>query len=392
MAAARAEPMDPTTPQGAPQRHDERNGCVVHVSGAFAEAEVERLLWPAVLTLAQAGARQSVLLLDPADATRARQLLPRDVDLVVLTSQRPQWSSSEALAALRERLGAEGVIAVHLHGELARRLGLKALDSLPHALPVFLHEPSSPPSSLQRWWRRWAPSPASHALVVRSGRIEPALPRGERPGAPPEVVSLAPFLSLPRHEAGTPMVVTTARRNDFAAANAFAQLAVLFAGSVPRVRFVWLGEAGPSVAAVLQAAQVQQVRARRPAERAGWLAQAWLYVAPAGRDHEARGLVEAMAAGVPCVARDGMALADCLMIDQLSGFVCDDQQSVLRRIAQLIDDRALRERVGAAARQRARLHHGQDRFRARLLLAHGLPVREPQDAGLLPLGLSAPPP
>ena len=65
---------------------------------------------------------------------------------------------------------------------------------------------------------------------------------------------------------------------------------------------------------------------------------------------------------------------------------------MLRRIAQLIDDRALREQVGTAARKRAGLHHGQDRFRARLLLAHGLPVKEPQDASLLPLGLSAPPP
>lgn len=393
MAAARAEAM--AAPGGAPQRNDgaitgHRGGRVVHVSGPFAEGEIERLLWPAVLTLAQAGTRQSVLLLDPADVARARQLLPRDVDLVVLTSQPPRWSHREALLALRERLGAEGVLAVHLHGDLARRLGLQALDALRHALPVFLHEPSSRPPAWLRWWRQRMPGPASHALVVRSGRIEPLLPRGERPGVAPEVATLEPFLSLPRHEADTPMVVTTARRNDFAAASAFAQLSVLFAGSVPQVRFVWLGEAGPSVAAVLQAAHVQQVRARRPAERAGWLAQAWLYVAPAGRNHEARGLVEAMAASVPCVARDGMALADHLIIDQLSGFVCDDQQRVLARVAQLIDDTALRERLGAAGRARARLHHGENRFRARLLLAHGLPVTE-RDGGSLPLGLAAPP-
>lgn len=361
---------------------------MVHVCGPFADGEVERLLWPAVLTLAQAGTPQSVLLLDSADASRARQLLPRHVDLVVLTAQPPHWSRREAQTALRERLGADGVLAVHLHGDPARHLGLKVLRTLPHALPVFLHEPASRPAAWLRWWRQWGPTPAPHVLVVRAGRIEPLAPRSERHASPPEVASLEPFLSLPRHEAQTPMVVTTARRNDFAAANAFAQLAVLFAGSVPQVRFVWLGEAGPSVAAVLQAAHVQQVRARRPAERAGWLAQAWLYIAPAGSNHEARGLVEAMAAGVPSVARDGMALADHLIIDQLSGFVCDNQQSVLARVAQLIDDVALRGSVGTAARERARLHHGQDRFRARLLLAHGLPVRA-RDAAPFPPALPA---
>lgn len=360
MAAARAE-----AGAGCP------GPAVLHVVGPMSEAGVEARLWPAVLALAEAGARQSLLLLDPADAARARQLLPAGVEGVVLTSERPRWSLREAVDALRERMAREPVLALHLHGETGRAVGLRATGGEHGTCPVFLHEPAQRPAWAMRWWRRIGPAPAGHTLVVRAGRIEPLerSPEASRPAT----ATLAPFFELERQEAPAPTIVTTARRNDFVAASAFAQLAVLFAGSVPSVRFVWLGEAGPAVSAVLQAAQVQQVRARRPVDRAQWLGQAWLYVAPAGREHEARGLAEALAAGVPCVARGGVALVDELIIDQLSGFVCPDQQTVLARIAALIDDGALRQRLGAAARDRALLHLGQDQFRRRLLLAHGLP-------------------
>lgn len=377
MAAAPAE--------GTPAVAHATGGRVVHVVGPLTDEGVESRLWPTVLALSQAGARQSLLLLDPADVSRARQLLPGNTELVVLTSQRPRWSRREALQALQSRLVADGLLALHLHGEPGRAIGLRALGERRATVPVFLHEPERPVAWPQRWWRRWGPPPASHVLVVRSGRIEPVRPAGE--SLTPTASALAPFFKIVRAETAAPTVVTTARRNDFVAASAFAQLAVLFAGSVPKVRFVWLGEAGPAVSAVLQAAHVQQVRARRPGERARWLAEAWLYVAPAGRDHEARGLAEALSAGVPCVARDGMALADRLIIDQLSGFVCPDQQSVLARIAGLIDDAPLRARLGTAARERVRLHHGQDGFRSRLLLAHGFPVGP--DEAAWPLGLSA---
>jgi hypothetical protein len=357
MAAAPAEPTG-----GAAAR-------VVHVVGPLSEQGVQTRLWPAVLALAQAGARQTLLLLDPADATRAGQLQPAGTELVVLTVHRPRWSHGEVLRALRERLAPEGVLAVHLHGELGRNLGLRAMRGGGAAVPVFLHESAGQRAAWPlRWWRRVGPRPTPHTLVVRAGRIEPFALRRD---APPSMATLAPFFQLERRETPPPTIVTTARRNDFVAASAFAQLAVLFAGSLPKVRFVWLGEAGPAVSAVLQAAQVQQVRARRPLDRARWLGEAWVYVAPAGRDHETRGLVEAMAAGVPCVARDGMALADRLIIDQLSGYVCPDQQTTLARIAGLVDDGGLRASLGAAARERVRLHHGQDEFRDRLLLAHG---------------------
>lgn len=356
MAAAPAEPAGSAIAR------------VVHVVGPLAEQGVQTRLWPTVLALAQAGARQTLLLLDPADAARARQLQPAGTELVVLTVHRPRWSHREALRALRERLSLEGVLAVHLHGELGRSLGVRALQGGGAALPVFLHEAGRRAPWPLRWWRRVGPKPTPHTLVVRAGRIEPL---GLRREAPPSMAALASFFQLERRETPPPTIVTTARRNDFVAASAFAQLAVLFAGSVPKVRFVWLGEAGPAVSAVLQAAQVQQVRARRPLDRARWLGEAWVYVAPAGRDHETRGLVEAMAAGAPCVARDGMALADRLIIDQLSGYVCPDQQTMLARIAALVDDPVLRTSLGAAARERVRLHHGQDEFRDRLLLAHG---------------------
>lgn len=346
-------------------------GRVVHVVGRLRDGAAGRLLWPTLLTLAEAGLQQVLVLLDRDDEPTARQLLPRDTALEVLPRASASWGrvAPAAVTSLRRWLQADAVLALHLHGEAGARWGGRLLRTHDAAVPVFLHEVSSPARRVS-WWRRAVSRPRwPLAFIVRDGRVEPC-----SGGASAPATALETFLRLRRAEGEHPVVVATGRRNDFAAASAFAQLAVLFVGSAPAVRFVWLGEAGPAVAAVLQAAQVQQQRARRPAERAGWLAQAWLYVAPGGLDHESRGLMEAMAAGVPCVARDRTTLADRLIIDQLSGFVCGDQQAVLARVAQLIDQPVLRRQIGSAARHRAQLHHGDDRFRARLLLAHGLPV------------------
>jgi hypothetical protein len=355
----------------------------VHIVGRLDSDDAHSLLWPTVLALADAGVRQAVLLLHPGDAEHARLLLPREVPLVV-AREAGLWLHRPAKAAecLRAQLRAEPVLAVHLHGSRVALSGLRAMRDCGLQAPVFFHAPEqpAPPTRLRagaRWLARWGSRPLlaeqQAAFVVLPGRVDPL--RAARAADDALAQPLRDdFFHITRAESPHPLIVTSGRPGDVAFASGYAQLAVLMAGSDPNLQFAWIGEADDAVQAVLKAAHVQVLPARHELERAAHLAQAWLYVAPEGSGAEARGVVEAMAVGLPCVARDGVACRD-LVIDQLSGFVCARTEELITGIARLVDAAALRQEMGEAARARSLQRHSRHRFQASMLLAHGLPTR-----------------
>lgn len=65
-------------------------------------------------------------------------------------------------------------------------------------------------------------------------------------------------------------------------------------------------------------------------------------------------ILEAMSSGVPVVSTDVGAIREAI-VEGESGYLVapDDRDGIVRRVAQLIDDRSLREQFGAAARRRA---------------------------------------
>lgn len=75
-----------------------------------------------------------------------------------------------------------------------------------------------------------------------------------------------------------------------------------------------------------------------------------------------RVVLEGIAAGVPVVATDRGAIAETV-VDGESGFVIDqpDPRRLADRVLALLDDPALRERMGAAARDRFEREFSQDR-------------------------------
>jgi len=94
-------------------------------------------------------------------------------------------------------------------------------------------------------------------------------------------------------------------------------------------------------------------------------------VLPTLTDSFALAHLEAMACGVPVITTDHCG---ALVRDGVEGFVVPvrDATALADRLQQLIDDRALRQRLGAAARRRA-LDHGWSRYGERLLAALQLP-------------------
>jgi glycosyltransferase involved in cell wall biosynthesis len=72
-------------------------------------------------------------------------------------------------------------------------------------------------------------------------------------------------------------------------------------------------------------------------------------------------MLEAMAAGIPVVASDVAGVRD-LIVNHESGFLVPvgDRAEFARRVTTMIEDRAMAERVAAAAQQWVRASHGID--------------------------------
>lgn len=111
--------------------------------------------------------------------------------------------------------------------------------------------------------------------------------------------------------------------------------------------------------------------------------------------HEPFGIpvIEAMAAGLPVVATRAGALPE-VVVDGETGFLVErgDSEALAAAIAQLLADPALRERMGAAGRERVRRLFTWDRSVARLEELYEGALREPADGDSrdAPQGLTAP--
>lgn len=357
-------------------------GRVLHWVGPLSADGTRQSLWPTVLALAGSGVAQCVVLSHDDDTAEARLMLPRSVRIVSPPAARRwgrPWARHPAAApeGLLALLTEQPVLALHLHGAAVLGSGLKALRRLAVPAPVFIHTGTGVPLRQRLRWARLPPLHGLQAYRVQGGQVQAVRTLQQRlPTAPAGPLNEA-LLGLARAEAARPRIVTLGRPDDLALARHCAQLAVLFTGAEPALTFAWIGAANAAVLAVLQAAQIELVPAHHGHDRAAALRTAWLYLAPQGNAADAPGLVEAMSAALPCVVRDQPACR-ALVVDRLSGWVCDTPADFLGAIAQLVDARPLRHAIGQAARQRSVQRYGRDHFRASLLVAHGLtlPVDE----------------
>ncbi len=76
-------------------------------------------------------------------------------------------------------------------------------------------------------------------------------------------------------------------------------------------------------------------------------------------------VLEAMAAGLPVVASDNAGNRDAV-VDGVTGFIVASEVELLERSQQLVDDEALRLKLGAAGRERVRAEFSRDRMLSEL--------------------------
>jgi Glycosyl transferases group 1 len=352
---------------------------VIHVAGRLG-GRASAFLQSAMDTLAQVGVQQTLVLVDDPEPPAWIAHSHRPVDLVTSPCMgsrlRTWWTAMRTVQrTITEHPGA----TVHLHGFLPSVFGARALSCAGFKAQVLysLHgeravAPWTNLAALPQWMlSRKTRRP--QVRVMTSSRAEDHPPSwiGAQAHEFVEVPVAPVFFDTPHHETRHPLIAMSPRAEHTGCADACAQLAVLMGGSDLRLSFNWLGEASGADAALLKAANIGAFPKLHDQDRASRLAAAWLYISLDTQPGYAEDLAQAMAVGLPCIALESRNNRD-LIEHGLTGYLCRNRSELMVRIAELLDDAPLRERMGRAALERARRRFSDQRFERKLLRAYGL--------------------
>jgi glycosyltransferase involved in cell wall biosynthesis len=354
---------------------DSDAGRVVHVVGCVTD-EVYSFLGPATHALARSGLDQSVVMIDDVRYRHHLLSLHERAELILTPSLRNplrQWR--EVLKSLRQTLTDSPPRAVHLHGLVPCLVGAWAVRTSGHQAAIFYSPHGSRAMGRFKWigatllWLfRPLLQPGSNTAIVNVPQERRAFDKWKSVDVI-ESPAGAAFLGVARNEARHPLVVTGGRERNPRNAELLAQLAVLLTDDALRISFNWIGSVDKVSRLRLNAAGVSVFDVASDEERAQRLAAGWIYVAPGGTRGFPVYLVEAMAAGLPCVAMDTPQHSEVIR-DGETGFLCESERDLIGCIATLVDSPSLRTRIGEAARKEARERFGEGRFSTRLLAAY----------------------
>lgn len=338
--------------------------------------EVMSFLSPATRELADRGEQQSVVVLDdPINRNNVRQLGKYAKTVLVKSRTNKVGQYRDLYRACVFELARCEPRAFHLHGMVACIIGSLALKTSGIELSV-LYSPHGSRSLSSLRLAGWLTLRAGCALIhpSRNSAIATFLPEtssltswGETfvVESPVDDIYLAPR----RHESTKPLVIGGGADADGKAAETMAQIAVLLSADEFEIGFKWLGDADTQARARFSAANIEILDANSLPLHAEALFEAWIYFAPSWKRSYPLLLIQAMATGVPCVA------ADCPQHRQviehgITGYLYSSESEMITAIAALLDERALRKRIGNAAKESIRKRFSGDEFRTRLLRSY----------------------
>ena len=359
---------------------------IIHVTECLASGTMNFLM-QATRELAQASVRQVLIYSrrpdTPADV---RGLFDPRVELVELPPLGRSYLrySSALREQLQRQLQRERGAVVHLHSSKAGFLGRLALKGLKPAPRVYYS-----PHGLSFLNRRY-PLLGSvfTGLEWLAARAVPFTPVGCSRGEAELLSRLGPnparilenavddsFFQLPPTPRQTPPLIVTMGRICYQKApERFAAMAIRFRVADIPSRFVWIGNGAAADEAMLRAAGVEVTGWLGQAHVQKLLAAATIYVQCSRWEGMPLSVLQALAAGVPCVVSNVVGNRDAVRTG-ITGFVADDADSMLIGARRLLQDEALRARFSSAARTDARERFASSSFRARLLDLYGLEDR-----------------
>jgi len=358
------------------------NPRIVHVTECLASGTLG-FLAQATRELAGAGVRQVLLFSRRPDTPADVEAMfdPR-VELIELPALNSQiWRYVRALrTALLAQLQEPEDTFVHLHSSKAGFLGRIALMGLRKLPPVYYS-----PHGLAFLNRRFVvPSLLYTALEWFAARVVRSTPVGCSRGEAALLGKLSPrparvlenavddaFFQIERREGEVPLVLSMGRICYQKAPERFAAMAVRFQIAEVPARFVWIGNGDPVSEARLRAAGVHVTGWLGRDEIRRLLGEASLYVQTSRWEGMPLSVLQALAAGVPCVVTDVVGNRDAVR-QGISGFVAGDDDELLIGARRLLRDAGLRARFSEAARQDAVERFCNAAFRERLFRLYGV--------------------
>ena len=178
------------------------------------------------------------------------------------------------------------------------------------------------------------------------------------------------FFGVPRSPAAVPTVMTVGRLSRQKAPEIFAAVARSVRQHMPEARFIWVGDGDAGYRAVLEAADCEVTGWCNRAAVAQHLAGTHVYLQTSRWEGLPISVIQALAAGVPCVVNDCIGNRDAVE-NGVDGYVVG-QEALAARVLELLGDAPLRERFGAAARVEAARRFGRAAFRAQVRLLYGI--------------------
>jgi glycosyltransferase involved in cell wall biosynthesis len=183
------------------------------------------------------------------------------------------------------------------------------------------------------------------------------------------------FFAVSRRPWRPRTVVTIGRLSRQKAPEKFAAVALATRSRAPEVRFVWIGDGHVNDKALLSAAGCEVTGWLSREEVAGLLALTDVYLQTSRWEGLPVSVMEALAAGVPCVVNDCVGNRDAVS-HGVTGFVLDSEGAMAEHVLRLLDDASLRARMGASARSEAQRRFGSAAFATHVRHLYGAP--EPQ--------------
>ena len=349
------------------------DGVTVHLVGRLTPAVLSFLL-PAIDASFAAGRRQALLFINNGVSQVQLAAVPTAVHRVDVRDSESLLVRCDALfKALLQFSLQHPINVLHVHGLLPALAGARLLRTRGDRGVDVLFSPHS--SRVLGW------TLAKHAVFgplrrLSGGnsavRVIANVQREARLLAPYNGLAVQVidcpvarvFFDTARKEAARPLVVSCNLECHHAALDGFQRVAVLLNDDRLGIDFNWIGNTEADGVEALRAAGVACFEASTSSSRADRFSTAWVYVAT----YEERGfpihLVEAMAAGIPCVALD-TEIHRSMIVPGETGYLYRTAREMLERIGQLVDSQPLRHRVGQAARRMAELRFSEAEFQRR---------------------------
>lgn len=329
------------------------------------------------------GAEHTIIYCERAGETpqNLRSLFPRGVSFTKVASatSSPLRFMHEFPRALRRCVRDWQPDIVHLHSSKAGFVGRLALAAprprcqvlySPHGL-AFLDPDRPLRNSVFRMLERAAA--CTSATLVGCSQSETDLLNSLSCG---RAISLEnpvgdEFFSITNRQQAHRVIVTVGRLARQKSPERFAALARTLREQLPDVRCVWVGDGEFHYKAELEEAGCEVTGWVDRSTVIEYLSAATVYVQTSRWEGLPLAVIQAMAAGVPCVVNDCAGNRDA--IDHGStGFITQTAEEMVSGVRRLLEEPATREQMGAEARREALRRFGSKAFRKRVFQVYGM--------------------